>query len=303
VALRGLHKPRDPDTIYAWLDRYARDGLPGLVQRPRRPRGFPPERGEELVATVRQAPETRGVDRARWRLGDLRDTLAWLRSYTLSGVSRALKRLKVSRQRGRLRLHSPDLAYDHKLRWVDRARSLAVVPARRLTFLYGAEMSFYRQPTLAPAFAPRKASPLAALAAGANTVYRVCGALDALTGQLTYVAHSKIGVINLQRFLRKLRRTYPDQALVLAWDNWPIHQHEAVLQTASDLEVHLLWLPTYAPWTNPIEKVWRKLRQELLHHHRHAERWPELRQRVRAWLDQFARPAPDLLRYCGLGPK
>lgn len=42
VALRGLHKPRDPDTIYAWLDRYARDGLPGLVQRPRRPRGFSP---------------------------------------------------------------------------------------------------------------------------------------------------------------------------------------------------------------------------------------------------------------------
>ena len=248
---------------------------------------------------MRQAPELHGIARARWRLADLRQALAWLAGYTPSGVSRALRRVKVSRQRGRLRLHSPDLAYDHKLRWVDHARTLALLPARRVTFLYGDEMSFYRQPTLAPAFAPRTQAPLAALAAGANTVYRVCGALDWATGQLTSIAHSKIGVCNLQRFLRKLRRTYADRTLVLAWDNWPIHQHEAVLQTAAELEIHLLWLPTYAPWTNPIEKVWRKLRQELLHHHRYAERWPDLRQRVRAWLDQYARPAPALLHYVG----
>lgn len=42
VALHGLGKPRDPDTVYAWLDRYRAHGLAGLVQRPRRPRGLPP---------------------------------------------------------------------------------------------------------------------------------------------------------------------------------------------------------------------------------------------------------------------
>ncbi len=42
VARAGLHKPRDPDTLYAWLDRYQHAGLRGLVQRPRRPRGFSP---------------------------------------------------------------------------------------------------------------------------------------------------------------------------------------------------------------------------------------------------------------------
>ena len=42
VALRGLHKPRDPDTLYAWLEGYARDGLAGLAQRTRRHRGFSP---------------------------------------------------------------------------------------------------------------------------------------------------------------------------------------------------------------------------------------------------------------------
>lgn len=31
VARQGLLKPRDPDTLYAWLDRYATEGLAGLT--------------------------------------------------------------------------------------------------------------------------------------------------------------------------------------------------------------------------------------------------------------------------------
>ena len=31
VAQSGLLKPRDPDTIYAWLDRYEAEGVAGLI--------------------------------------------------------------------------------------------------------------------------------------------------------------------------------------------------------------------------------------------------------------------------------
>ena len=30
VAYFGLLQPRDPDTVYAWLDHYEEEGLPGL---------------------------------------------------------------------------------------------------------------------------------------------------------------------------------------------------------------------------------------------------------------------------------
>ena len=33
VALHGLLKPRDPDSVYSWLDRYLADQLAGLVIR------------------------------------------------------------------------------------------------------------------------------------------------------------------------------------------------------------------------------------------------------------------------------
>jgi len=31
VACHGLLRPRDPDTLYAWLDRFQAQGLPGLL--------------------------------------------------------------------------------------------------------------------------------------------------------------------------------------------------------------------------------------------------------------------------------
>ncbi len=34
VAQSGLLKPRDPDTIYAWLGRYEAEGAAGLIAHP-----------------------------------------------------------------------------------------------------------------------------------------------------------------------------------------------------------------------------------------------------------------------------
>jgi hypothetical protein len=44
VATTGLLKPRDPDTIYAWVERYQSEGIAGLtirLGRGRKPGFFP----------------------------------------------------------------------------------------------------------------------------------------------------------------------------------------------------------------------------------------------------------------------
>lgn len=46
VALTGLLKPRDPDSVYGWMKRYQAEGVSGLVIRPGRGRKrqyFPPQ--------------------------------------------------------------------------------------------------------------------------------------------------------------------------------------------------------------------------------------------------------------------
>lgn len=38
VAVAGLLRPRQPDTLYRWMDRYHQDGMAGLYDRPGRGR-------------------------------------------------------------------------------------------------------------------------------------------------------------------------------------------------------------------------------------------------------------------------
>ncbi len=59
-------------------------------------------------------------------------------------------------------------------------------------------------------------------------------------------------------------------------------------------------LPTYASWANPIEKLWRWLRQDLLHLHRLAGDLAGLRAAVERFLERFAHGSLALLRYVGL---
>lgn len=251
---------------------------------------------------MHQAPERFGVARSRWRLADLRDcaALPFLARYSLAGVSKALRRLGLHLKRGRLRLHSPDPAYAAKVFALGQVRQLVRRFPQRVRLFYADEVGCYRQPSLADRYACCAHEPTAPLSYRPNRAWRIGGALDVASGQVTYVSGAKVGVAALCDLLTQLRARYPDQILVLAWDNWPVHRHREVLATAARLRIHFAWLPSYAPWTNPIEKLWRWLKQTCLHHHHKADRWDELQADLHAFLDQFALGSTALLRYIGL---
>jgi hypothetical protein len=263
---------------------------------------FPPQQGEQLVEVVHQAPEVHGVVRPRWRLADLKAVLPWLSEYTLSGICLALKRLKIKRKAGRLSVHSPDLEYRSKMDRVYHARQIAKRYPNRVRLLYADELNLYRQPTLAQRYASVGHEPTTPLSASPNNLWRLVSALDINSGQVTWSDGSKVGVEALRRLLAQIRQVYPDKVLFLVWDNWSIHYHPRVLAKAAELGIHILWLPTYAPWTNPVEKLWRWLKQEVVHCHRLADEWEVLRERVRHFLHQFDFGSTALLRYVGLLP-
>lgn len=240
--------------------------------------------------------------RSRWRLVDLAQVIPSFANYTLAGISLALKRLKVRRKRGRLSIHSPDLAYQSKMSWVERACALARQASERVSILYGDEFSLYRQPTLGPLYAQAGQEPKAGLSQRANTRHRISGALDLLSGKVTFTEGAKMGVAGLRRSLERLREVYCQRTIILIWDNWPIHYHPQVLAKAAELGIEILWLPTYAPWTNYIEKLWRWVKNKLLHHHRLADKWRELKMRVTEFLAEFANGSTELLRYVGALP-
>jgi len=259
------------------------------------------------VETVRRTPASQGIERGRWRLcgsplGSIRAALPWLTHDTDAAVSRALKRLDVRLKRGRLRLQSPDPAYLIKLLWIGAAWLRALTEPERIALAFGDEVSVYRQPTLADRWFPVGEEPTVGLSWRANTRWRISGGFDGVTGAVTHTAAKVMGVTKRCQFLARLRERYGEREIVLVWDNWPVHRHPDVLACAGELGIHILWLPTYAPWTNPIEKLWRWLRQEGIHCHRRADQWEEMKHAVAAFLDRFAGGSHALLRYVGLLP-
>lgn len=261
-----------------------------------------PDAVTRLGDVLRQIPAAHGLDRARWRLQDLPTVVPELTGYSISGLSRLVQRAGLGYQRGRAHLHSPDPEYVTKMATIERVVRLEAAYPTRITVLYGDEASYYRQPTLADCLRPRRDEPLAELGTKANYRHRIGATLNRRTGQVTWRAASHFTVSTLRRFLRDIRNTYPDQHLFLIWDNWPVHRHPEVLAEAARLHLHMVWLPTYAPWENPIEKLWRWMKQEVLHHHRYADDWIGLKAATKTFLDQFANGSPTLLRYTGLLP-
>lgn len=69
----------------------------------------------------------------------------------------------------------------------------------------------------------------------------------------------------LAELLQALLNRHPDKIVYVAWNNASPHadeQVQAVLQGAPGRLV-LLYLPTYSPWLNPIEMLWRQFRREV----------------------------------------
>lgn len=168
--------------------------------------------------------------------------------------------------------------------------------------LYQDECSFYRQPTQGWLWhAMGRQQPRLRWSHKANTLVRVAGALNPVSGQMHYVLASKIRIPVLTRFLLGLGQAYPHaKQIYVVMDNWPVHFHPTVLEKLrTDPRIELVPLPTYAPWLNCIEKVWRLVRQRLTHAHPYCDDFNLFKARILALLESLGEET-NLLRYVGL---
>jgi transposase len=96
--------------------------------------------------------------------------------------------------------------------------------------------------------------------------YNVLGALNAVTHQMVRVSnHSYINALSVCELLVELasagRRSRPT---TLVLDNARYQRCELVRQTAESLGIELLFLPSYSPNLNLIERVWKFVQKESL---------------------------------------
>ncbi len=269
-----------------------------------------PERKTQLEERLHQGPgaEARqfasatpeGPPPSRWTLETIRASFDWLHDYTLSGVWRILDGFGLRPRSGRVQQFSPDPEYANKVIGLEMALWEARRYPRSVVAVFMDEMGFSRWPDPAPD--GDGAPPVADRRGANNGLWRLIGGLNALTGQVNYLDAYIVGRAKVTEFYGQLVDVYPQaRRLYVIQDNWSIHTHDDVLTALGEWpQVEPVWLPTYAPWLNPIEKLWRWLRQDVLKMHRWADDWATLLGRVRSFLGQFAHGSQRLRGYVGL---
>lgn len=281
------------------------------------------EHDRQLIQSYLSKPP---AQETRWKLKTMKEQIPLFFNCSLSGIWRRLKQLGISWQRGRQYVHSPDEAYADKVAHI--MATIAEAKPDKDVILFADQLTYYNHASSSYDWQPTGNQPLAHTAIGSTLKRRIAGLLDLHSGDLTFIHKSRTNISHLITLYENACKRYPGKRLYIIVDNWPVHYHPDIiaclepqlnpfsyrlpksweeieakskyLNRVEKLPIQLLSLPTYASWLNPIEKVWRRLKDQLIHLHPFAQDFAELQHHVINKLEQWAQGDEQMLQYCGL---
>ena len=133
-------------------------------------------------------------------------------------------------------------------------------------FYYADEFNISWHPTIRALWSPRGQQIMIPTPKQPTRRYGL-GAANWHTGETVVLIRRRKRRREIAELLQALVDKHPYERVYVAWDNSGTHQDEeveAVLRAAAGRLV-LLYLPTYSPWLNPIEMLWRQWRREVRH--------------------------------------
>ena len=95
------------------------------------------------------------------------------------------------------------------------------------------------------------------------------------------------------QLLQKIRAANPGKRLLIVLDNAPYNHAEPVVEAAKRLRIELLYLPTYSPNLNLIERFWKFLKRKVARN-RYYTTFAEFRTAVQKVLNNIAAYSDEL---------
>lgn len=93
------------------------------------------------------------------------------------------------------------------------------------------------------------------------------GAVNYHTGETVVLFRRRKRRREVAELLQALLDKHPTGTIYVAWDNASMHEDDEIedMLKLADGRLVLFYLPTYSPWLNPIEMLWRHFRREVTH--------------------------------------
>lgn len=211
-----------------------------------------------------------GILKPQWSVRSLSEACKQLqtKSSSKSQVGRFYKKIGWCKSVNR-KLISPDLEWGKKM----KAIALTMLNLRKNDLLlYGDEFKFTStkiKAYLVPKFAPKglefRLKDFSTSYFGPTCGVEMTGLLNPQNGKL---ALTELKEKNFEGYVQQLKKvlsqfeTPKKGKIYLIIDNGPIHgsdRLEKKLREALDRNIYVLYLPTYSPNQNPIERVWQTL--------------------------------------------
>ena len=222
----------------------------------------------KLRSLIKLSPRVFGWCRVRWSCATLSVTLA------------VLTQVEVSRETVRLELKAADYVWKRaKLKGRDddpqRARRLArirlLIENQRPDelILFADELDIDLLPKVGYQWM-LKGAQFEVRTPGKNQKHYLAAALDPASGRIDYVLGPNKNNFLFRRLLDHLQQTFGKRyrKIYVVCDNYSIHKAKAVDHW---LEVHsgfeLVWLPSYCPKANPIERVFGDVHDKCTRNH------------------------------------
>ena len=257
---------------YTIKKRYLKEGIPSLSDKRK---GKPKElltkqQREEIIETVKtKRPKDCGYEREHWITSILGDWIS--RNFKVKYKSKTS--LYLVFKQAQFTYHKPGRVYDkHDETEVAQWKTENEPKIRKYwkqkdtIILCADEMILTTETTIQRVWLPEGEFPKITCSTGGRKRRNVYGFLNLKTGQEHAFKTEYQNMYQTSDILKKIRTIYPNQNIILLWDNAGWHKGSVVQACIKeDKRIIQIPFPRYAPEENPQEHVWKQGRSQCTH--------------------------------------
>lgn len=290
-------------TVTEWVRLFCCYGPKGAPHK--KPSGRKPKltatQKEEFVRLIDEGPLAAGYSGACWRSPMIQQLIfdRFGVFYNVFYIAQLLKNLGFSWQKAAFVSDHLDEARRRDWRGYSWPKALRLARAQGALLLFGDEASFPQWGTLSYTWSRRGCQPKVQTS-GKRKGYKVLGLIDYFSGRFFYQGQQgRLDTVAYLAFLaRVLEQT--SQPLVLIQDGARYHTSQAAQAffAAQAARLTVFQLPGYSPDYNPIEKLWKKVKDQETHLH-YFPTFEALTNRVEQALLKFANAPQEVLALFG----
>ena len=260
------------ESVRLWVRAFLLNGAEGLKSG--KSSGRPPKltksQRRELARIITKGPEAVGFSGACWRSPMIQslieNTFGVL--YSANYIAQLLKNMGFTYQKAKFVSDHKDP--EKRKEWIEKTwpEIVKLAAQKHAHILFGDEVSFPQWGSLSYTWAKKGKQPVVKTS-GKRKGYKVMGLIDYFTGRFFSKAYE--GRLNSESYATYLKEVLrgTKKHIILIQDGARYHTSAAMKEffEKHSRRITVYQLPSYSPDYNPIEKLWKKIKEKDIHLH------------------------------------